>query len=489
MHLKRRMGSMLLSLAMALTLAAPAFADSEVVASGNCGETGSNLTWVLTEDGVMTISGKGDMANYGDGAAPWQNYNSRIQSVVVEEGALSIGQRAFDECGMTSVKLPSTLDEICFEAFIDCKQLKNVEIAEGLNVIGYYAFSNCTALTEFTIPNGVRYINEGAFSGCSSLARLNLAANVWKIRLNAFSKCTGLTDVFYGGNQMNWKAMEIDNGNDKLINAERHYSDFCEACGVCGPYDSNADYYADNLTWVIAADGTLTISGKGLMADWDQSGAGRPWKNYAGMITAVVLPRDLLNIGAYAFRECKKLTSLTIPEGVLSLGVNSLGECTALKSVHIPKSLMLIDDSAFIATSSLTDIYYAGTSDDWKDIKIVTGYPLYGNDKLLEPEENGITIHYNSPAPTDPAELEGGFNEDDAELVATVANAVGAKLIAASYDGAGRLVEVKVLTVEADGKIETGLTWEMGCSYKLMLVDGTTFAPLCAAWECVPDIK
>ena len=46
--------------------------DAAVFASGECGDQGGNLTWTLSTDGVLTISGTGAMANYPDSAvAPW----------------------------------------------------------------------------------------------------------------------------------------------------------------------------------------------------------------------------------------------------------------------------------------------------------------------------------------------------------------------------------------------------------------------------------
>lgn len=38
--------------------------ESEVIASGECGALGDNLTWTLDENGVLTITGEGEMANY-----------------------------------------------------------------------------------------------------------------------------------------------------------------------------------------------------------------------------------------------------------------------------------------------------------------------------------------------------------------------------------------------------------------------------------------
>ena len=59
--------------------------EPEFVDSGTCGE---NLTWTLDSEGTLTISGEGDMYNYGDNRynsgkpAPWSSYRSNITHVV-----------------------------------------------------------------------------------------------------------------------------------------------------------------------------------------------------------------------------------------------------------------------------------------------------------------------------------------------------------------------------------------------------------------------
>lgn len=77
-------------------------------------------------------------------------------------------------------------------------------------------------------------------------------------------------------------------------------------------------------------------------------------------------------------------------------------------------------------------------------------------------------------------------------LVALAVSAPGnALLIAAVYDGSGRQAGVRTVPVTdvAQAPYDTGLTVASGCTGKLMLVDKTTFAPLCAAWSsesCLP---
>ena len=57
---------------------------SDVVESGTCG---TNLTWSLDDEGVLTISGEGKMANYSeDSTAPWYSQRTQIKNVVIEDG-------------------------------------------------------------------------------------------------------------------------------------------------------------------------------------------------------------------------------------------------------------------------------------------------------------------------------------------------------------------------------------------------------------------
>ena len=52
--------ALLMAFALAFQLATPVFAETGN-ASGTCGD---NLTWTLTADGTLTISGSGEMNSY-----------------------------------------------------------------------------------------------------------------------------------------------------------------------------------------------------------------------------------------------------------------------------------------------------------------------------------------------------------------------------------------------------------------------------------------
>ena len=108
----------------------------------NSGKCGANLTWTLTEDGTLTISGTGAMENYEyvpmDWKAPWEGYRSSIKTVILEDGVISIGNDAFLGCtGITSVMIPDSVTSIGSLAFYNCRNLTSIAIPDGVTGIGY----------------------------------------------------------------------------------------------------------------------------------------------------------------------------------------------------------------------------------------------------------------------------------------------------------------------------------------------------------------
>ncbi|GAB6394217.1 MAG: Ig-like domain-containing surface protein [Bacteroidales bacterium] len=168
--------------------------------TGNCGDKGNNVTYSLTDNGTLVISGSGAMRNYDVLAyGPWYSYRFIIQTAVIEEGVTSIGEWAFAHCiSLTSVTIPNSVTNIPDWAFKDCSGLTGITIPNGVTSIGVYAFSDCIGLTGITIPNGVISIEQAAFSGCSGLTSVTIPNSVTSIGYGAFSGCTSLTSIIIG---------------------------------------------------------------------------------------------------------------------------------------------------------------------------------------------------------------------------------------------------------------------------------------------------
>lgn len=101
---------------------------------------------------------------------------------------------------------------------------------------------------------------------------------------------------------------------------------FAEISGSCG----------DNVTYVLDADGVLTISGTGAMKNFSDYG---PWYSARDSIKTVIISNGVTSIGRCAFKGCREMTSVTIPGGVTSIGDYAFNKCSSLTSVTLPGSL------------------------------------------------------------------------------------------------------------------------------------------------------
>lgn len=157
----KRIG-MLLALLAVLLLPCGA---AEKETSGSCGV---NISWQL-EDGVLTISGTGEMHNYID-QAPWSDSRDEITTLVLEPGVTNLGDRAMQEC----------------------ENLRWVSIGQDVRALGRYAFNECTALKEITISDTVTEIGGGCFMDCTALSRVTLRRGSRRLRISAFRNAARL---------------------------------------------------------------------------------------------------------------------------------------------------------------------------------------------------------------------------------------------------------------------------------------------------------
>ena len=332
--------------------------DGDVIASGECGENGDNLTWVLTVDGTLTISGSGEMKNYSDSSvAPWYSNRTKILSAVVEPGVESVGNYAFYAClKLTSVSLPGGVKTIGTSAFRDCAKLTAVEIPEGVTNIDYRVFYGCSGLTSVTIPDGVTRIGSSAFEGCSSLTSVTIPEGVTSIGESAFSGCSSLTSVTIpeGVTSIDSGAFRDCSNLTSVTIPESVTSIGSSAFNGCSDLTSvtipegvtsipyQAFYSCSSLTSVTIPESVANIGDSAFQ--------------YCSKLTSMTIPGGVTSIGNYAFSGCSSLTSVTIPGGVMSIGSSAFSNCSGLTSVTIPEGVTSIGDSAFYGCSGLTSV-------------------------------------------------------------------------------------------------------------------------------------
>ncbi len=361
-----------------------------------------NLTWTLTADGTLTISGEGAMKDYNSDDNPSPVYNnSDVKKVVIEDGVTSIGNSAFDSCrNLTSVTIPDSVTSIgkdAFEAcnslssitlsnnitsigdaaFYDCSNLKSITIPDSVTSIESAVFYNCTSLTSITIPNSVTSIGSYAFSDCSSLTSITIPDSVTSIGTRVFYNCTSLTSITIPDSvtSIGYNVFEscssltsitipksvtiigsgvFDKCNNLTVYLESGSTLTSNALGV--DESKIVSYWnEDNLTWKLDANGTLTISGTGAMKDYDYDSNPSPVYNNSD-VKKIVIEDGVTSIGNFAFNECISLTSITIPDSVTSIGTYAFSGCRSLTSITIPDSVTSIGAYAFQSCSNLTSI-------------------------------------------------------------------------------------------------------------------------------------
>ena len=357
--------------------------------TGTCGE---NLTWEL-KNGVMTISGTGPMDNYSWDADHWEN-KEEIRSVVIEEGVTSVGELAFYTCPVASVSLPDSLTEIGSCAFYVC-DLESVIIPKNVETIGTWAFSAnsdltaiqvaegnanfssydgalynkdqtvllmcpagkksvslpntvvnidgafqaCHNLISVVLPEGITGIGSSTFNNLNDLTGITIPASVTVIEYNAFGNCPSLTDITYAGTKAAWAQINIGAANDPL---------YGEACTV---HCTDGDIHNEKTMEWRKENGVLTITGTGPMDNYElQAGRQAPWRFESSDVTEIQIGQGMTSIGNYAFRYMMTLTKITIPDTVKYVGQFAFDNC-----------------------SSLADVYFGGTREQWHGINITTG--------------------------------------------------------------------------------------------------------------------
>ncbi len=378
--MKKRLFSLMLTLCFIFNLIPFGVQAAEVLASGTCGE---NLTWVLTDDGTLTISGEGEMTS-----SPWSEYNYEIVNVEFEGNLTSIARYAFRRAeNLMRISIPDSVEKIGTEAFYCCYSLEEVNLPIGLTSIDACAFMHCTSLREIVIPDDTQSIGRQAFAGCSNLDSITIPEHMIGIDGTAFD------NTLWQNNQTGYVIV----GDGVLI----HHS-----------YEESSEEL-QNIRFVIP-DGVKYISNDFFIYDE---------KDYA--VTASVMddiefPDGLIEIGTDSFYRYNG-TTLRFPASVKKIGCESgrgysvFQNSPNLTSVYFYGDAPMIGRGVFQmysggrSVNQIPTLYYIEGTSGWTDSDAYdpetgtwNGYPLTS----FEPETT-------EPEPTDPAPTEPEPTEPD----------------------------------------------------------------------------
>ena len=206
------------------------------------GEGWMNTGGLLTEDYAPWIDEFRETEVLEDGTLQLSE-DAGFTRVVIADGIKNVGYCAFAGCGgLQEVYLPSSILYIGRSAFFSCPDLKSVNLQEGiqhilndafyncgmesiklpssLTMVSKSAFAFCYNLQRISIPSHVEYIGEEAFANCQELNEIILPKSLSFLGENVFTNCFNLTDIYYEGSEEEW--------NELLGTERKDMSDFSD---------------------------------------------------------------------------------------------------------------------------------------------------------------------------------------------------------------------------------------------------------------------
>lgn len=276
-------------------------------------EESEDFSWDLT-DGVLTISGQGDMPNYDTfHGRPWDS--GKIENIIINDGITSIGDFAFYECkDLTSVTIPDSVTSIGSGAFCNCRDF-TITFPESITSIACNAFLGTAWLDNRKKENPLVIINHIMFDGKHCSGDLIIPDDVVIIGDYAFEDAD-LTSV------------TIPNGVTSI-----------------GAY---AFYECDDLKSVTIPDGVTSI--------------GELAFGLCYALTEVVIPDSVTSIDSGVFSGCRSLKSITIPENVTSIGDDAFAWCDDLTEITILNSECEVQKSNYPINDAVTIHGYEGST-------------------------------------------------------------------------------------------------------------------------------
>ena len=231
----------------------------------------------------------------------------------------------------------------------------------GLSYIKNSAFNNKKALVEIILPKeGLTEIGEDSFRNLTYLENIVISDTVKKIGKSAFQDCINLKTVTYLGSEDSWKNINIDSGNECLLNAEIKFIE--EAKGPVEIFVKTNE----------AADTILTLIGKnkivvtGECSNIDIIKIGQAIKNSPAALIYLDLTETtgLTEIPANTFNNCQNLAFITFPSTLEKINDNAFTWCVSLQSVTIPASVTKISSRSFSRCDCLTTVVFENT-ENW----------------------------------------------------------------------------------------------------------------------------
>lgn len=287
------------------------FNDKEITSiklSNNLERIESGAFWGASNLKTITFSDGGKGLKKIDGLA-FKDCSS-LESIDLSNAEITeIPLRAFENCtSLKSIKLPSTVTKIAYNAFAGCSNLEEIKGLEQCKIseLSATAFDGCVRLKDINLSNAtIAAIPDQIFSGMRGLISATVPKTVTSIGTEAFYAC---------------KNLEMING----------LSD-CDITKI----GEKAFYNCWSLKEADLSGSSLTVL---------------PASAFKGdtALLSVKMPESLNEIGNEAFYGCSAMKKLDLNNTRLTtIGDSALSDMTSLMYINLPDTVNSVGAKAF----------------------------------------------------------------------------------------------------------------------------------------------
>ena len=310
-----------------------------------------------------TVSSIGDFAFTGQ---------TKLREVNLPRGLKKIGLNAFANCtNLFAMSIPDGVEEIGANTFANDSRLNAVSFGQNskLKTIGDFAFQNC-GLFNFELPIRLENVNGSVFVGCTRLTNFSVRKGnksfieqsgvlytITKSTIVAFPAGKNVSEYTLSDETLTvgtcaFAYAKTERVNLKNVQSIEDSAFFCSSLTAIAIPDSVvllgklAFAYNFKLKSIIIGEGISTLPLGVFKMD--------------SSLIDLKIPRNVQSImGGHhgAFENCIALTSVTFEENskLSYIGVKSFAS-TNIAKITLPKNVVMIDSKAFTNNFNLSDV-------------------------------------------------------------------------------------------------------------------------------------
>lgn len=245
-------------------------------------------------------------------------------------------------------------------------QIAEYEMPDSVTAISPAAFTQQESSVEYKLKklkcsSNLQFIGSLAFQSNYTITEINLPITLQTVADYAFDNAIAITDVYYNGTEEDRDGITIGTGNDKLTNAEWHYTEPEKKTFVEGSLTYQVNEDGESCS-VVACDQDITgevvvpAEVNGLKVTSIGNGDdGRAFYN-CKQLEKVIVSEGITSIEFRAFDSCENLTTVQLPSSLEKIGENAFYDCKSLVNINLPDNLKEIFSRAFYGCESLEEI-------------------------------------------------------------------------------------------------------------------------------------